>query len=113
MGDVIAFDFDIRKWKERDWQRYVVDYATLHGWWVYHNPDSRRSSSGWPDLVLLREPECLFVELKTETGKVSNNQTAILNKLGLCDLETHVWRPRDTKEVHERLNERRRSVHND
>lgn len=101
MGSIIRFD--ISKFKEKDFQKLVIDIAKQNNWSYYHNPDSRRSTAGWPDLVLIREPECLFVELKAEKGKLSEIQSVILNKLALCGMETHVWKPRDLQEIHRRL----------
>lgn len=101
MGEVIAWNVSL--WKEKDFQRFVIDLAHANDWWVYHNPDSRRSSAGWPDLVLVREPECLFVELKTEKGRIAEQQQTVLKKLSLCQLETYIWRPRDMTEIHARL----------
>ena len=101
MSSVIRFD--INKFKEKDFQKLVTDIAHQNNWWVYSNPDSRRSAAVWPDLVLVREPECLFVELKAEKGKVSEIQNVILNKLALCGMETRIWYPRDLQEIHRRL----------
>ena len=50
----------------------VVDLARTLGWRVYHTYDSRRSQPGFPDLVLVRE-RILFLELKSETGKLSHD----------------------------------------
>ena len=62
---------------EKDWQRQVVDLAKTLG---YRRPmhiyDSRRSEPGWPDLTLIntRLHRFVLLELKTETGKVSEAQ---------------------------------------
>lgn len=101
MGELIRFD--VSRIKEADFQKIVIDLAHLYKWWVYHNPDSRRSASGWPDLVLVREPEIIFAELKTEKGRVREQQETILKKLSLCNMETYIWRPRDLDEIHARL----------
>lgn len=88
---------------EKDWQQQVVDFARLCGWWTHHHLHSRGSTPGWPDLVLVRVPELLLVELKTDTGKLSAEQVAVLAMLDGCGVETHVWRPRDWDAVHDRL----------
>ena len=49
---------------EAAWQQTVIEAADLLGWFVYHNPDSRRSTAGFPDLVLIRAPRVMFLELK-------------------------------------------------
>jgi hypothetical protein len=88
---------------EAAWQQQVIDLATLYGWEHYHSFDSRRSVPGWPDLVLVRPPELVIVELKTDTGRLTAPQRNWLALLSGCGAETHVWRPSDFDEVHERL----------
>lgn len=79
---------------ERDWQTRVTDYATLHRWTWYHTRDSRQSRPGWPDLVLVRDGQLLFAELKTDTGRVTRDQQLWLDKLAACPgVTAHVWRP--------------------
>ncbi len=41
---------------EKPFQAQVVELARLSGWLTYHTHDSRRSQSGFPDLVLVRAP---------------------------------------------------------
>ena len=56
-------------------QALVRRFARLTGWeYQYHTYDSRRSDEGFPDLVLGRESVILFVELKTQKGKLSPEQ---------------------------------------
>lgn len=88
---------------ESDWQDLIVAAAKVHGWWTYHTLNSRGSTAGWPDIVLVRPPEALFVELKKERGKVSAEQGRVLEMLRACDLEVHVWRPSDEAEAFARL----------
>ena len=81
---------------EASWQSTVIDLAELTGWWVYHNPDSRRSQPGFPDLVLFRAPRVMFLELKRETGRLSTVQREVLAELEGCPgVEVHVARPSD------------------
>jgi hypothetical protein len=88
---------------ESDFQSNVVELAHLQGWWSFHPHDSRRSAPGWPDLVLLRPPEALFVEVKTDRGRLSPVQVDVLDTLRECALEVHVWRPRDWPSIELRL----------
>lgn len=90
---------------EKDWQLQVLELAGLYGWMTYHTYDSRRSNPGWPDLVLCRPQtgELIYVELKTDRGRVSSAQKLWLEALEACGQEVHVWRPRDFDAVHERL----------
>lgn len=96
---------------EAGWQQTVVDTAQAYGWWVHHHFDSRRSTAGWPDLVLLRPPEAIFVELKTDAGRIRPEQREVLAALEACGLETHIWRPRDFYEMAERLRTREGAPH--
>jgi hypothetical protein len=67
---------------EAAFQRQVEQLAAFYGWRTYHTHDSRRSAAGFPDLVLIRGPELLFVELKTDRGRLSAAQAAWLEALG-------------------------------
>lgn len=96
---------------EKEWQGLVVQFARLHGWAVMHHLDSRGTEAGWPDLVLIRPPELLIVELKSERGKVSTAQQSWLDALGACGIETGIWRPRDEKSVFARLGASRAALH--
>jgi hypothetical protein len=66
---------------EKQLQAQVVQLASLTGWRCYHTFDSRRSAPGFPDLLLVRPPRCLFVELKTTTGRLRPAQAAWLEAL--------------------------------
>lgn len=89
---------------EAAFQRTVVDLAQWRGWRSYHTHDSRRSSPGWPDLVLVRGDRLLAVELKTRTGRVTADQRAWLAALGqVPGVEAFVWRPSDWPEIQQCL----------
>ena len=82
----------------------LLGAAVPAGWMVYHTYDSRRSTAGFPDLVLVKPPVVVFAELKTEKGTPSKAQDEWLEQLGLCtDLSVHLWRPSDWDEIEERL----------
>ena len=81
---------------EKEWQAKVEHTAKLFGWWCYHPLRSRGSEKGWPDLVMLRPPNALFVELKAEKTRVTPEQHLVLRLLEQCDvMETGLWRPSD------------------
>ena len=89
----------------------VIDMAQLFGWLVHHDRPARKGDRGWathiqgnagfPDLVLARGGRVLFVELKSETGKFTDEQFAwglaiacfegVRTKGGTH--EYHEWRP--------------------
>jgi hypothetical protein len=93
------------KLSEREFQRQVIELATRCGWAVYHTHDSRRSQRGFPDLVLARPRQgdrpgaLLFVELKTETGRLSLDQIFWLATLNAAGVTAKVWRPADWDQI--------------
>ena len=69
---------------ESQFQQQIVDTARLLGWRCYHTFDSRRSAAGFPDLTLVRD-RIVFLEIKTETGRISAEQAdwiAAINAAG-------------------------------
>lgn len=88
---------------EAAFQQQIVELAGLYGWRLYHTYESRRSNPGWPDLVLMRPPELVYAELKTEKGRVSPAQRRWLYGLARCGCEVYIWRPSDFDGIHERL----------
>ena len=59
----------------------------------YHTHDSRRSPSGFPDLVCVGPRGVLFRELKTQRGKVSAEQQEWLDALAAAGQNAGVWHP--------------------
>lgn len=84
---------------EKEFMRTVIGLARRCGWLVYHTHDSRRSESGFPDLVMVREHSVLFVELKSEDGKVSIQQQCWLNALVGAGEDARTWRPSEWPEI--------------
>ena len=83
---------------ERELQQCVIELAQLFGYTlIYHTWNSIHSPKGFPDLVLCKLPDsrCIFIELKSEKGKLTSAQTEWLEGLHACGQETHVFRPRD------------------
>jgi VRR-NUC domain len=103
-----------RSLSEEDWQRLVVDAARYHRWRVFHTRPARTAAgwrtpvsgdgAGFVDLVLVRPPRVLFVELKSQRGRLSALQEAWLADLAECPgVERYVWRPSDWETVMEIL----------
>jgi len=88
---------------EKNFQQQVVDLSAALGWTHFHNLHARGSDAGWPDLVLCRPPELLIVELKREAGELSTAQRQWLQRLEMCGVEVHVWKPSDFPAIVERL----------
>ena len=84
---------------EKDWQRQVVDLAAQLGWRrAYHTHDSRRSSSGFPDLVLVRD-RVVFIECKREKTRATEAQRDWLGALVDAGAEVYIVRPRNLQAV--------------
>ena len=77
----------------------VLEMARLGGWQVV----ILNWPSGTPDLVLLRGPEILAVELKSRRGRPKEQQREILARLAAAGLEVHLWRPQDRSSASARL----------
>ena len=87
---------------EKQWLQQVRDLARLLGWLEYHTYDSRRSSPGFPDLVLVHRAHrrLIFAELKRERGRVSPAQQEWFDALREAGQEAYVWRPSEFEAVH-------------
>jgi hypothetical protein len=89
---------------EKELESQVKDLAKLFGWEYYHPWLSIHSPRGWPDVSLCRPPQLIFLELKTEKGKVSEHQQKWLDLLGQCPgCEVYVVRPSQIEWLAERL----------
>ena len=85
---------------EAEWLAQVVRWAKRGGWLVYHTRDSRGSTAGFPDLVLVKPPRVLFVELKRIGGRVSSVQHVWLDALEYVSVVyTRIWTPDDADNV--------------
>lgn len=104
---------------EKGFQEQVLQLAVLYRWRSFHAFDSRRSTAGFPDLVLVRGSELIFAELKTETGRTSPDQIGWLNDLMAVSsavtlatpsasspppaVSVYLWRPSDLTAIISRL----------
>lgn len=86
---------------EKAFQGQVVDLMRLSGFrLVYHTYDSRRSASGFPDLVAIRRPRVIFAELKVASNQPTPAQLDWLDELHQCDAaESYVWWPEDLDDI--------------
>jgi hypothetical protein len=93
---------------EADWERTLVALAAMNGWKVagfraaqigksWQTP-VRHDAKGWPDLVLVRD-RVIFVELKTDKGRVRPEQKDWIDLLQSAGQEVYVWRPSDWDEA--------------
>jgi len=58
---------------EAELQNAVIDLCKLLNWSYYHTYNSRRSVPGFPDMCLVKD-RIIFVELKSEKGRLSPAQ---------------------------------------
>lgn len=87
---------------ETAFQRTVIEAAQWYKWRVTHfRPVKIREGKwatplegdpGFPDLALARAGQVILAELKTNKGKVFDDQALWLAELGVFG---RVWRPRD------------------
>ena len=96
------------QYTEKEWQTQVVQLAKQLGWKrPYHTYNSRRSESGWPDLVLVRD-RIIYLELKREAGKLTTTQIEWLQALRAAGGEAYIARPRDLQSLAQVLQVRHR-----
>ena len=85
---------------ERQLQNKVITWARLEGWRVFHPWSSKHSEAGFPDLVLLRPPRLVFVELKRLGKQPTPDQADWLLALEhVPGVEVYVLRPGDEAEI--------------
>ena len=90
------------KMSESQLQGVVIETAQRFGWMVHHDRPAQNSRGDWrtaisghpgfPDLVLVRDGQVLFVELKSDSGRLSKTQEQW--KIAF-DGALEVWRPAD------------------
>jgi hypothetical protein len=88
---------------EKELAQNIIREARLLCWRVHYAWTSVHSPRGWLDLVLCRLPVILFVELKSEAGKLTTDQQSWLQALRGCGLHAYVWRPSDLEAMNQIL----------
>lgn len=95
---------------EASFMASVLDYAKLRGWRRAHFRPAQKKNGGWitavqgdgagfPDLVLVRGHRVIYAELKSERGKLSDEQARWIADLEAADQAVFVWRPSDWADV--------------
>jgi len=87
----------------------VEDMLKLFGWrWCHFRPawsakgyrTPIKGYKGFPDYVAVRNGVCLFIELKSEKGILSDDQKEWLDMLSkVPGLGVFIWRPSDFDEM--------------
>ena len=83
---------------EKAFQSDVMRVAKMLGWLCYHTYDSRRSASGFPDLVLVRE-RILYRELKVGKNKLSQSQELWRDSIMDAGGDWAEWRETDMDDI--------------
>lgn len=79
---------------EKQFRQQILDLAHLLGWKCYFTWASLHSPAGYPDLCMVRLSRIIFVELKSESGKVTEAQQEWLDALAATGkVEVYLWRP--------------------
>lgn len=80
---------------ESDLQAAVIELARLKSWMVHHDRGDYRNciagDKGFPDLVISQQGVTYFLEVKTETGKLTKAQEAWRAALGGSGTEDEDW----------------------
>lgn len=95
---------------EREFQTQVIQLARLCGWRVAHFRPARMKDGSWrtavqgdgagfPDLVLVRGPKVLWVELKAENGGLTERQCEWRRVLLKAGQDYRLWVPSKWPEV--------------
>lgn len=74
-------DLMVLETTEKQFQAQVIEAAKLLGWRHYHTYRSKRSPSGFPDLVMVRDGMLVALELKRESGRATPEQRAWIEEL--------------------------------
>ena len=99
-----AFDQVSGTVSEQAYMSTIQQAAEIYGWYQYHTHDSRRSTPGFPDLVLIKPPKVIFLEVKREKARLSVAQADVLAMLWGCnEVQAAVVRPSDWAQVVEWL----------
>lgn len=92
----------------------VVRYARLMGWNAWHDQATNapracrtcktplrlpRNEAGFLDLLLTRRPRVVWVELKSERGKLTDEQRERIEELRACGQEVFLWKPSHWQEI--------------
>ena len=92
---------------ERELAATVDAMAERFGWKIYgvleQRVYARRLSKGFPDRVMTRNSRLLFIEYKSQRGRVTPEQQEWLELLRLTLAEVFLWRPSDLDRIEEIL----------
>lgn len=98
---------------EAVYQAVIVKVARHHGWHVVHTYRTKVGPGQWrtattengvPDLMLMRPPSLVFLEVKAQKGTAAPEQIAWIADAQACTgVEAYIVRPTDWSSVAELL----------
>lgn len=83
--------------RESQLQDTIIQLCRVLGVAWYHPYSSRRAVPGWPDLALCGPRGFMLRELKTETGRLTDEQNRWGLMLRHAGVSWDVWRPDDLR----------------
>jgi hypothetical protein len=87
-----------RNWRsmtEKQFAAEVEPLFKLYHWKYYHTWNSQHSVPGFPDYCAVRDRQTIFIELKTETGKITQAQIEWIKALRKAKQQVFLFRPSD------------------
>jgi len=105
------------KVSEKEFATQVEDLLKVFGWhWTHFRPGWSKKGyrtpikghKGFPDYVAVRNGTCLFIEIKSEEGKLTPEQEDwqnLLQRVARCSLgiQYWLWKPSDAERMVEIL----------
>jgi len=100
-----------RNLSEAAWQKEVEETLTFFGYWWYHPSPNvivcpkcrwkifRGVRKGMPDILAIKPPHILWLELKDERGQLKPEQTEVGQMLLACGQTWRHARPRDREQL--------------
>jgi hypothetical protein len=97
--------------KEAAWQKQVEAALTVYRYWWMHVPSNvvvcprcrtkiyRGIKKGFPDILAIKPPHILWIELKRERGQLEPEQTSVGQMLLACGQMWVHARPRDRERL--------------
>lgn len=94
---------------ELEYQRAITGWLAFYRWRFWHETDSRKSPSGFPDLVATNGKTLLMVELKTAKGRVRREQQQWIDDLAtVTEIISGIYRPDRSEDLYELIKQGKR-----
>lgn len=84
---------------EAAFQRRITDLANLLGLQWHHEVDSRRSKAGYPDLTIAGPKGVVWLEVKTDVGRIKPEQQVWIDALREAGQDALIVRPKHWDDI--------------